>query len=949
MTNTIAGFNDWNWDLITAVFKWPSDGFTNMEASQDYKIFLRRVVDFFKPTTGQFGKLELASKKSRFLAKTGCYILDYLSEGTSEEVVTIFDEFLGEIQQNFRLLIESKSVHECPFSPTKIATTCCQYYFFFVGKLSGSVAGRRGLDRHSILLSLVALLSLGSDLYLKLVISCLDYGTIEWESRTLLGKALKECSESCRLYATRFLGVLIRSRTTNVAHWGIDLLVAQLFDESPMIAWAALDILDDACDDKMNLEAVVCVLKSKPLSCLQHLGHKGVLFYTRFLTSTTGMNFLREMNYIEMELKRWGETFNNQYVGFIEELINDGLSRHQLNNNKTYGRRSHELYTVKNIFVPPHLYGQLSLSKIGLIYLEQDSTVNEIIRYLTFKAANCQDIEVDEWIKVKAAIWAVSHVALSPRGVEFVDGKGGLRSIVDLVEKCNVYSIRATGFYALGLIATTRYGSRALGTRGWYSLRYARDEQWPVVDDWFSGYLPEVNVDDGLSDFDNLSSLGAASIDEPPLKESADETSIPRDTSSTSIATPSSKTSVWSISKRKRLSSVFRSFSLGSSSGRKKREERKESVGRRHSFSKIKKTLFPLSTKDEEKGKGSETVEVKDAVIEKNVGSFQSKETEQKLKLLTSELLPEKAPIATPENSNSSDVPTDAEEPRLTVDLHEIKEEMSSTPIRVIEEPPAKSGGELSPIASSSLIAVKDDKKQPPHPPSAIKTFYKQIGDFQIQCKRSGQRAFSESEAQNVSASGYPYHQLLFMKGYKTSTNPSNRSVRSESWTSTRLPGPARISLISGTQHQPAHYLAPNQLPLQPGTSVTSVSSVGSWTDNPGFFTLRSLRKRPQLVEGDVNDAATSVVSRGATTGRETGYVLNEMSGLGFATPESRDIIYGIKRRDSWAKRFQSLDYRTKYRPLKDQAVVIRKRRWSRAFLLGDSLSSVIGRSFLPP
>ncbi len=36
--------------------------------------------------------------------------------------------------------------------------------------------------------------------------------------------------------------------------------VGQLFDDSGNVPWAALDLLDEACDDKMNLEAVVCAL-----------------------------------------------------------------------------------------------------------------------------------------------------------------------------------------------------------------------------------------------------------------------------------------------------------------------------------------------------------------------------------------------------------------------------------------------------------------------------------------------------------------------------------------------------------------------------------------------------------------------------------------------------------------------------------------------------------------
>ena len=103
-----------------------------------------------------------------------------------------------------------------------MATTGCQYYFLFIGRLSRSDKGRMVLDNNSILGHFTELLTMRSDLYLKLVISCLDYSSMEWGSRTLLSKALREGSETCQIYATRFLGVLIRSKSPNITQWGID-------------------------------------------------------------------------------------------------------------------------------------------------------------------------------------------------------------------------------------------------------------------------------------------------------------------------------------------------------------------------------------------------------------------------------------------------------------------------------------------------------------------------------------------------------------------------------------------------------------------------------------------------------------------------------------------------------------------------------------------------------
>lgn len=34
--------------------------------------------------------------------------------------------------------------------------------------------------------------------------------------------------------------------------WGVELLVVQLYDRSPAVLWEALDILDEACEDKVR-------------------------------------------------------------------------------------------------------------------------------------------------------------------------------------------------------------------------------------------------------------------------------------------------------------------------------------------------------------------------------------------------------------------------------------------------------------------------------------------------------------------------------------------------------------------------------------------------------------------------------------------------------------------------------------------------------------------------
>lgn len=72
--------------------------------------------------------------------------------------------------------------------------------------------------------------------------------------RVLLGRVLSCSQQKSRLYATRFLRMLLRfiaHRAENVSVtglWVLELLVSQTVDENTVVSKAAVDALDEACD-----------------------------------------------------------------------------------------------------------------------------------------------------------------------------------------------------------------------------------------------------------------------------------------------------------------------------------------------------------------------------------------------------------------------------------------------------------------------------------------------------------------------------------------------------------------------------------------------------------------------------------------------------------------------------------------------------------------------------
>ena len=72
---------------------------------------------------------------------------------------------------------------------------------------------------------------------------------------------------------------------------------------------------------------------------LRHLGIRGAFLRNRFYSSTNAIKLLVKRDkdnrtVLETELDKWSTDFNDDYVIIMEDLINDGLTRHQRNEDR---------------------------------------------------------------------------------------------------------------------------------------------------------------------------------------------------------------------------------------------------------------------------------------------------------------------------------------------------------------------------------------------------------------------------------------------------------------------------------------------------------------------------------------------------------------------------------------------------------------------------------------
>ncbi|KAM8793503.1 rapamycin-insensitive companion of mTOR-like [Eudromia elegans] len=462
---------EWNWNLIGTILKWPNVNLRNYKDEQLHR-FVRRLLYFYKPSSKLYANLDLDYAKAKQLTVVGCQFTEFLLE-SEEDGQSYLEELVKDIVH--WLNSSSGMKPERSLQNNGLLNTLSQHYFLFFGTLSCHPHGVKMLEKCNVFQCLLNLCSLkNQDHLLKLTVSSLDYSR-DGLARVILSKILTAATDSCRLYATKHLRVLLRANVEFFSNWGIELLVTQLHDKNKTISSEALDILDEACEDKANLHALI---QMKP--ALSHLGDKGLLLLLRFLSIPKGFSYLNERGYVTKQMEKWQKEYNLKYVELIEEQLNEALTTYRKPvDGDNYVRRSNQRLQRPHVYLPIHLYGQLVHHKTGCHLLESQSIVPDL-------SYTVRSPMLDKWegIKqLKAALWALGNIGSSNWGLNLLQEENVIPDIMALAQHCEVLSIRGTCVYVLGLIAKTKQGCDILKHHNWDAVRHSRRQPWPVVPD----------------------------------------------------------------------------------------------------------------------------------------------------------------------------------------------------------------------------------------------------------------------------------------------------------------------------------------------------------------------------------------------------------------------------------------------------------------------------------
>lgn len=360
----------------------------------------------------------------------------------------------------------------------------CQQYFLFIGRVCRSAQGVTILKNTDILKHLMYLVANTNHIiYVKLIVSGLDYSltsTVHYP-RLILEKALT-CSPShaSRLYATQFLLVLLRARLPTVEEWGIPLLLKQLADKDRSIMLASIEILEEACHENVYLLELAHVWPD-----LEKYHELGKYIMMRFYSIPRGMN--HPSANVKSEIEIWVKVYNKKYVLFVEAETHSSLTLHTKNEEGFYSQRNslHQRQAISSTNLPCHLYGALVQTQRGICYLQKHGNVSQLLDVLS--AAKCSNEE--DCLNLKAALWALGHVATNTDGVEFLNDTVSrvFDRIIRLTKFCEVYSVRATAFNVLCLISSSVAGANALFKLDWITVRHDRNNEFPILEpeDWY--------------------------------------------------------------------------------------------------------------------------------------------------------------------------------------------------------------------------------------------------------------------------------------------------------------------------------------------------------------------------------------------------------------------------------------------------------------------------------
>ncbi|WFD29183.1 hypothetical protein MSPP1_000188 [Malassezia sp. CBS 17886] len=405
----------WNVSVITELVDGPLMNARRFDEAITSTKLIRRILSFYRPFSYRYSALRNTEQNQRWtsLGRRFFGVLLMHVEGIR---LLSEDRFLAEVREALEQL--ASGVPDAILAPHRLHQTLVAGYVDILGVLSHNANALDLLENACIFTPLMALCELpeASPVVMPLV-RALDYAP-DAPTRCFLARALVAAPEPVRVTATvRVAQCLLRNQKPQT--WAIALLLAQLHDTAPAVRMHALQSIQREAADAELLDAI---LEQRP--ALDTLGDEEDPLFLFALAHPHGFHALMHLGFVPRKAHAWSARLNLDYVAHAEAALADSATG----------------------VLPPHFYGQLAKTADG---------------------AAMPDIDRAEVTRRKAALWALGHIGASPFGFALLDEQLVVPQIAELAATAPILSIRATCFYAMGLLASAPAAAAVFPAHGW--------------------------------------------------------------------------------------------------------------------------------------------------------------------------------------------------------------------------------------------------------------------------------------------------------------------------------------------------------------------------------------------------------------------------------------------------------------------------------------------------
>ncbi|KRZ12581.1 Rapamycin-insensitive companion of mTOR [Trichinella zimbabwensis] len=432
----MSQWQEWDWLLIDhAMSVLPT--ITEFYEEETFVKLTRTVLQFFEPQ----GPFKDICEDYRSYSRVCCKLMNVLSKAPVDSAM---NQQLQGFLKNLLIELSPENLYLGILCKRSLDTTAAVDYFAFIFQLSSTKEGLEQLCRAGVVDRFMEILKKNpSHYYTKAIVSCLcfdgqDLTDAELSTRKILETVLTDAAKESRIYAIRFLLMLGHLQCNGYEDWGLKLMTDRLNDSSMEVVAVVVEALHSLM--------TIGVYKSSFVKLnidLSKIDDAGVLLNTYRYSFDEALRASDEhLKACIVEVNYWNYSFCEQYAAMVEEMITEIQGNFETQPDGTFPTHASSNEERRDAFLPPHLFGQLSLHMTGCCIMVELGVIYRLMQTLHQFPAD----SADQCLKLKIC---------------------AIPCVVQIIEESHLCDLKGFAYYAMMLVSGTGMGSSILSLLSW--------------------------------------------------------------------------------------------------------------------------------------------------------------------------------------------------------------------------------------------------------------------------------------------------------------------------------------------------------------------------------------------------------------------------------------------------------------------------------------------------